>query len=102
MGINRLSIRIKVVGFVTLIVLSIVAFQWYYFPQRATEQLSQALEMKATSVSVLASHEAAAGLQFEDKDLVETLFKGVAKDQDFVYVVLFSADGTPMAVSGLS
>lgn len=94
---TRLSIRVKLVGTIIGLVAGIVVFQVMFFPQRQAEASLAALEAKGISLSMLAAHDAAAGLEFDDGEAVEQVFKGVAEDPDFAYITLLSETDEALA-----
>jgi len=97
---RNLNVGFKIFGSVTIVILAIVVFEIVYFPGRQIDILTAALEEKAMSISRIVAHEVSAGLEFEDKDMVQGVFAGAEKDRDFAYVALFTRGGAEFAVRG--
>ena len=96
---RRGSVGLRVLAAVSVLVLAIVAFQVVYFPERQIAALTDALEVKALSLSRLMAHVAAPSLEFDDKDAAVAVMKGAAQDAEFVGAVLLGEDGQRVVAS---
>ncbi len=79
------------------IFIGLALFQYAYFPARQYETLIRALQQKAESVAELAAHNVRVGVDFEDTDLVNEVFRGAARDSDLIYIAVLQGDGQVFA-----
>lgn len=95
--IRDLSVRLKISGIITLVVVAILAFQVLYFPARQIELLTAAVELKALGLGRLLATDVRAGLEFDDKEGVRQTLASAAQDPDVLYALVFSEKGDVFA-----
>jgi methyl-accepting chemotaxis protein len=91
--VRHLSLKAKIGGSIVLLVLAIVVFQLFFFPQQQIRQLRNALESKAISLARFIAYEVSASLEFDDLNTVKGAFQGAARDPDYAYAMLFTKEG---------
>ena len=80
------SLRIKLVGGIELLVLSVALFVYFYFPFRQNSQAFQARKAEAFRLAGVLSRTVATGLEFEDRETVESALAGVKTRADLVHL----------------
>src|SRR4249920_3905793 len=89
----RIPIALRVGGVIGLVVIAFVGFILSYFPARQNERDRRALEAKAAILMKMASYQLASALDFDDTQAVADGFKSLSVDPEFVFAVLYDADG---------
>ncbi len=93
MGQARISVSVRVAGSIATIVALMAIFMYFYFPAQqhdiAVKQKSDAAEV----IALVASYQLAFGLDFDDIETVDKALQGLARDQSFLFAVLFDDEG---------
>src|SRR4051812_20177875 len=85
---NSASIKWKLVRSFGAVIAALVAFQVLYFPARQSQRETDALRLKARSITSLLAQNTAAALDFGDVAAVQEGFKGTAGDPDLRYIIV--------------
>lgn len=93
------SISWKLAGAFGLVIAAVVVFQVLYFPMRQSKQATDALAIKAESVTALVGHDIVAAFEFGDSKAVKEVFKGAEDDADLRFLTLFDQTGAEFAKS---
>jgi methyl-accepting chemotaxis protein len=101
LSLANISIRWKIFGAIALVITGALVFQQSYLLSRQLEQLTNALEAKATSTARIMTHQLIASIEFADKDRAKEILRGSALDSDFVFAAVFDPNGELMAYHGI-
>ena len=91
------SISWKLAAAFGLVIAAVVVFQVLYFPMRQAKQATDALSVKAESVSALVGHDVVAAFEFGDANAVREVFKGAESDPDLRFLILYDQTGAEFA-----
>lgn len=80
------SLRFKIVGGIVLLVLLVAGFVYVYFPSQQASQAQQAREKEAEQLALVMGQSVATGLEFEDKESVESALAGAKNRDDLVRI----------------
>ena len=87
------SLRAKIVGGIVLLVLLVGGFVYFYFPSRQERQAYEARQEEAHRLAVVLSQSVVAGLEFEDKESVESSLAGAKTRDDLVRIEVLDGRG---------
>ena len=93
MQIRNISLKMKIVGAMTLLVVLVATFVFFYFPARQNAQAEQAKEREINGVVQILSQAIVAGLEFEDLDTVERVLAGVIERADLIQLQVLTPAG---------
>jgi signal transduction histidine kinase/DNA-binding response OmpR family regulator/HPt (histidine-containing phosphotransfer) domain-containing protein len=81
---RRIKARVffPLVGVFALLAVS----QYLYFPAQQRQALGESLRQKAVAITELAAYDVRPGIEFEDPELVNTVFRGAARDDDLLFI----------------
>ncbi|MCK5147491.1 methyl-accepting chemotaxis protein [bacterium] len=93
MQISHLSLKSKIVGAMTLLVILVAGFVFLYFPSRQNAQAEQAKKSEIDGIAQILSRAIVAGLEFEDLDTVESVLAGVVDRKDLIKLEVLTPTG---------
>lgn len=104
--LRDLSMRSKILGSMTLVIVMVVGFQLIYFVSQQIGQLTDGLEQKAVSMSRLVAYQIRAAFDLTQSGLdsssdIQATFEGAAQDADFRWAAVYADDGTMVVGQGL-
>jgi HAMP domain-containing protein len=99
-GRRSISIRLKLFGLISTLLVGLSAFFVVYFPARQIGQLEAALGHKAETYARLIAFQVRSALAFNDKETAREGFEGASLDADVAFLALYDESGHLVHVQG--
>jgi methyl-accepting chemotaxis protein len=99
-GRRGISIRLKLFGLISTLLVGLSGFFVAYLPARQIEQLESALGHKAETYARLIAFQVRSSLAFNDKETAREAFEGASLDGDVAFLALYDESGTLVQVQG--
>jgi signal transduction histidine kinase len=87
-NILKLTIRTKLVTFISFLIGIICLFILLYFPSRIEKQATKSIIEKAESIAEMTSFSVSPALFFEDIETIEEVFQSAKQNKDLIYIVV--------------
>jgi len=92
-AIKDASLKVKVIGGISFLLLLLVLFMYLYFPARQNKEAFASRKMEVEQLALILSQSIVTGLEFEDVESVNSILAGVKVRDDLLAVEVLTTAG---------